>query len=214
MERKELLAMAASLGLGVPKNIGTEKLKKMIDDLDNGEEVITGDLEKRLETSRQEMLVQMQEEYDKKLEEKIQELSDNMEINATRQSNYMPMPSSKAKMIRDARQLVRCIITNRNPMKSAWEGEIISAGNDIGVNEKKYVPFNLENGYHLPRIIVNALNDKKCTIFINKKGADGKLIQEGKLIKEYAIEELEPLTKEEFKELGDDQRARGVIDNN
>jgi hypothetical protein len=51
-------------------------------------------------------------------------------------------------------------------------------------------------------------------VFVNRKGRDGKMISEAKLIKEYGIEILPDLTKEELEELADDQRARNALADN
>ena len=157
------------------------------------------------------LVLENEEKIEAEIKKRMAE-RDTAEINEYNQTAIRPAMKKKLDLVKKATKLVRCVVTNRNPMKAKWEGEVIAVGNDIGVNEKKYVPFSLESGYHLPQIIVNALNDKKCTIFVNKKGADGKTIQVGKLIKEYAIETLDPLTQKEYDELGASQRARGAIE--
>ena len=220
MERKDILAKADEIGLSYQKNTPSDKLLQMIEDYEAGKEVpMIVEPEPQKDTiSREDLEAQIRAEYEEKLRQelamKLQEQANHEEINRkTAQTPYKPVGMIKAQKLREAKKLVRCVVTNRNPMKQGWEGEIISVSNDLGANERKYVPFGLTEGYHLPQIMINALNDKKCTIFVNKKGADGKLVKEGKLIKEYAIEILPPLTPEELERLADDQRARGSIDN-
>lgn len=109
--------------------------------------------------------------------------------------------------------LVRVRISCMNPDKSELQGEIITVSNSILGTVRKYVPFGeaTENGYHIPRIIYNVLKERK---FLHIKSIQDKQKKtyrvEKKWIKEFAIEELPPLTPKELKELADDQRARGI----
>ncbi len=95
-------------------------------------------------------------------------------------------------------------------MKSSWTGEVISAGNDVIGDVKKYIQFNTEDGYHIPQIILNVLKDKECTIFVNKR-INGQMTQVAKQMKAYSIERLPDLTPEELQDLGADQTARGAL---
>ena len=97
-------------------------------------------------------------------------------------------------------------------MKQNWDGEIITVSNDVVGDVKKYVPFNVEEGYHVPQMILNMLADRKCTIFVNKKGRDGKYVQTAKMINAHAIEYLPDLTQDELDELARAQAARLSID--
>jgi hypothetical protein len=210
--RQELLDKAKELELEFSKNISNDKLKKLIEKSITGPEpemqpdhITEAALREQIE---KDIRVKLEEEYQRKLDD----LAEAQKENSTHQSPYRPAGRQKVLRKREAEKLVRVIVTNRNPMKQSWDGEIISVSNDIGVNVRKYVPFGLTSGYHLPQIMVNVLRDKQCTVFVNRKGRDGKMISEAKLIKEYGIEILPDLTKEELEELADDQRARGALD--
>jgi len=96
--------------------------------------------------------------------------------------------------------LIRVRIQCMNPAKKDWPGEIISTGSAKLGTFKKYIPFNSEP-YHIPNIIYNVLKDKKCSIFINAVSDRGHKTRKSKLINEYAIEILEPLSKQELNEL-------------
>lgn len=111
---------------------------------------------------------------------------------------------------REASRLVRVRVTCRNPAKSEWEGEIFTASNSVVGSFKKFVPFNNEAGWHIPQIILNMMEERQCQIFVNKKGkGKGK---EGKLIKEFAIEIMNPLNPEELKDLATQQAIAHSID--
>jgi hypothetical protein len=59
--------------------------------------------------------------------------------------------------------------------------------------------------WHVPRIIFNQLRDRQCQIFTTKKTVRGGTQREGKLIREFSVVELPPLTEKELKELGQRQ---------
>jgi hypothetical protein len=97
-------------------------------------------------------------------------------------------------------------------MKQSWDGEIFSVGNDVIGEVKRYVPFNIDSGWHIEKIIYDMLKSKECTVFVNKRNKNGDRIQEAKQIKAYGITVLPPLSKEELEELAASQRARHAID--
>jgi hypothetical protein len=111
---------------------------------------------------------------------------------------------SRAERKKAASEMVRIRVTCMNPLKKEWDGEIFTAGNSAVGTFRKMVPFNEE--WHVPRIILNMLKQRKCQVFTNKRNPKtGITYREGKLIPEFAIEELPPLTKEELKDLAQRQ---------
>lgn len=111
----------------------------------------------------------------------------------------------RVRLKREALKLVRVRITCMNPFKKEWEGEIITAGNSGVGTVKRYVPFNNEEGWHVENIILEQLRERKCQIFVTEKDSRGNKVRKGKLIREFAIEILEPLTPVELKELAQRQ---------
>ena len=156
--------------------------------------------------------LRLEKEFEKRLADKADEIRASFELNAQTDTRAGNQGLLKLKAKQKAEKLIRCIITNRNPLKQSWEGEIIAVSNDMIGMQRKFVPFSLEEGYHLPQIIVDTLKDKECTVFVNSKTKNGEKVKIGKLIKEYAIEILPPLTEKELEELGRQQAARGSID--
>ena len=100
-----------------------------------------------------------------------------------------------------AGSLVRCRIQNMNSAKKAWRGEFVSVGSAKLGTFKKFIPFGGSEPYHIPRIIYNELKAKQCSSFYDVKDDRGRTRRKSKLINEYVIDELEPLTKEELKDL-------------
>lgn len=113
---------------------------------------------------------------------------------------------------KEASELVRIRVTCMNPAKKEWDGEILSVGNSAVGTFKKYVPFNNEAGWHVPRIIYNQLLERKCQIFVTDKDGRGNKVRKGKMIREFAIEVLPQLTAAELRELAQLQAMAKAID--
>ena len=113
----------------------------------------------------------------------------------------------------EATKLVRIRVTCMNPAKSEWEGEVFTVGNSVIGTVKRYVPFNNDEGWHVPNIMYQMMKDRQCQIFFAKKTKLGGTVREGKLIKEFAIEVLPPLNEEELKDLAQRQAMSNSVDN-
>lgn len=110
---------------------------------------------------------------------------------------------------REATRLVRVEISCMNPNKREWQGEIFTVSNSKIGTIKKFVPFNVP--FHVPQAIFNMIQERQCQIFENKKDDRGNNVRRGKLIKEFAISKLDPLTERELQELAAAQAASGTI---
>ena len=113
---------------------------------------------------------------------------------------------------REANELIRVRITCMNPAKAEWDGEFFTAGNSLVGSFAKFVPFNVDEGWHIPRIIYNQLVERQCQIFTSIRDARGNSIRKGKLIKEFAIEVMPALTTDELQELAQRQAVAKAID--
>jgi hypothetical protein len=110
----------------------------------------------------------------------------------------------KAKRKQECLKLVRIRIACMNPVKANMKGDIFSVGNsEIGMI-KKYVPFNAEQGWHVPNIILQELRNKQFVSHYDVK-IGNKTVTKTKLIPEYSIEILDQLTAEELKDLANRQ---------
>lgn len=110
---------------------------------------------------------------------------------------------------KEASVLRRIRVTCMNPNKKSWEGEILTVSNSVVGTHKKYIPFNAENGWHVPQIIVGVLQERQCQTFYKAK-VNGKDITKSKLIKEFVVEILDPLTLDEL----DDLKTQQAMANN
>ena len=109
---------------------------------------------------------------------------------------------------RGANKLVRVRVACMNPTKKDWEGEIISVGSSRLGTYKKYVPFNNDEGWHIPQIILWAMQERMCSSFKSVRNARGNITRKAFQVKEFNIEIMDPLTPDELQTLADDQRAR------
>lgn len=112
-----------------------------------------------------------------------------------------PTPQQQKMARRDkALRLVRVRVTNMNPIKGNLKGELLSAGNsEIGM-VKRFIPFNTEQGWHVPQILLTLMQAKKFMSHYEVK-IGNKRIKKNKLVPEYSIEIMEPLTAKELEEL-------------
>ena len=234
-ERQELLAVAKELGLSFPKNAPFDRIQSEVEakrqeflsedaeseiDEDYGDEEeddLIEESDEEVSETPEQMEARLKNQFDLELAKRTAEITAQVEENLRRNESsdmngIRTRGMAKVKKVKAATKLKRVIVTCRNPMKASWEGEIFSVGNDVVGSFTKYIPFGLESGYHVPQIILDTMNDKQCTVFVNGKTKNGEKVKVGKLIKEFGIEVLEPLTEQEISELATEQKARGSID--
>ncbi len=120
--------------------------------------------------------------------------------------------SERSRLKRSASELVRIRLSCMNPNKKEWDGEIFTVGNSLVGTFKKYVPFNAEEGWHVPRIIFDHLTERQCQIFVTHRDERGNSTRKSKIIKEFAIEVLPALTRDELDELARRQAMAKSID--
>lgn len=145
-----------------------------------------------------------------KLKEKMQAAlapQEKTEPNSIPTAEVETLAERQIRKRKEAHQLVRIKISCMNPAKKEWEGETFTGGNSLIGSITKFVPFNAEEAYHVPQIILNIIQARKCQVFVTKKDSKGRSVKTGRQIKEFAIEILPPLTLEELKALASRQVA-------
>ena len=107
----------------------------------------------------------------------------------------------------DLLRLVRIKISCLNPAKSDLPGEILTVHNDVVGTIKKFVPYNeAGEAYHVPNILLKMLQRKQfLQIKDPPKGSRAPATK--RLVKEYSIEVLSPLTEKELEALRKAQNA-------
>ena len=106
-------------------------------------------------------------------------------------------------------KLVRIQIACLNPNKSDLPGEIFAVHNSIVGTAKKFVPYNeAGESYHVPMILLKMLKRKKF-LQIKQPPKGSRKSASTKLVPEFAITILDPLTEKELKDLA---RAQGAAE--
>ena len=136
-----------------------------------------------------------------------------------------PKPSNQPKMTeaekqlmhhtrlrKEAHKLVRVRVTCMNPNKKNWPGEIISVSNAVIGTVKKFVPFNGEEGYHLPAVLLKMMKARQYQHFAQIKKPNGQKMAVSKLLPEFAIEVMNPLTEMELGDLKQRQALNHSIE--
>ena len=113
----------------------------------------------------------------------------------------------------EAMKLVRIRYTNMNARKKDVPGEFFTVANGIIGTIKRYVPYGeaAENGWHVENAIYNMMKRRTFTTTVTKRDDKGRPYNTSVERKEFAIEVLDPLTKEEREQLAKDQRASGRV---
>lgn len=146
-------------------------------------------------------------------------------LNGTPNSDMAQAPTEKKETMQEMRKriqdeqlkLVRLRIVNMDPSKADLRGEVITVQNRYIGTVKKFVPFGeaSENGYHVPWCIYQFLLEKKFNQVKTRKGRDTReIVIEQRMVREYSIEVLPPLTKDELDALAALQSARLGLDDN
>jgi len=113
---------------------------------------------------------------------------------------------------KEATKLIRIRVSCMNPNKKAWEGEIFSISNNSIGTIKKFVPFDVDTGYHVPNVIYQHMRDRKYQHFIKVKLDGGRFVMKSKLSPEFSIDVMTPLTSQELKDLATRQALNHSID--
>lgn len=102
---------------------------------------------------------------------------------------------------REIAKLIRCRVTCMNPNKKNWTGEIISVGSAKVGTQKKFIPYNTNEPYHIPKIIFDYMKERQCRVGVSTRLPNGQESTSYKLINEFSLEVLPPLTPAELKDL-------------
>lgn len=151
------------------------------------------------------------ESLKEKVKNEMESLEPKQAVDEDRQKRIAKAEERKKAKL-SAEKLVRIRITCMNPAKKEFPGEIFTVSNKLVGTQKKFIPFTgHEEGYHVPQMILNVLKERKFQQFTNVKLPNGDISRKGKLVKEFAIEILPPLTQAELKDLAKAQAAAGGV---
>ena len=110
----------------------------------------------------------------------------------------------------EAMKLIRIVVTPNDPLMSGYPGLIFTVGAS-GLNNgkmiKKYVPFNNEEGWHVPQIIYNQIKHAEMQKFKTVTRPNGEKVLEPYITQKFNVRVLDPLTKEQLERLAAAQAA-------
>lgn len=213
--RDVLRAKADQLGISYSPNIGEETLQKRIEEaLEKNKK----DAEKQISGSKQDKPaektpVNTKKEYSFKGLTKQEILAmDDEELKDL--PDHLIKQAIRVRQREDGMRLIRCAIYNNDPAKNELKGDIYSVSNKyIGV-VKKYIPFGgdfAEQGYHIPKILLEMLENRKYLQVKMIKNSNGTERVEQTLAPEFTIRRLPPLSKEELKEIAVRQQTAASV---
>jgi hypothetical protein len=111
---------------------------------------------------------------------------------------------------KEAMKLIRIVVTPNDPLMSSYPGLIFTVGAS-GLNKgrmiKKFVPFNNEEGWHVPQIILNQIEHAEMQKFKTVTMPNGEKQLEPYITKKFNVRVLPPLTKKELDRLAASQAA-------
>ncbi len=100
-----------------------------------------------------------------------------------------------------AMKLTRVVVVPNDSTMANYPGLIFTVGAS-GLNGgqmiKKFVPFNNEEGWHVPQIILDQIENAQMQKFKTVTRANGDKVLEPFLTKKFNVRILDPLTKEEL----------------
>lgn len=119
----------------------------------------------------------------------------------------------RAKLVSDARRLVRVRISCMDPVRSELQGEIFTIANSFIGTISKFIPYGAagENGYHIEKALLDNLRLKTFSEATTERDEKGRPFVTRRTRKFFNIEVLPSLTKEELEKLATDQRAAGRV---
>lgn len=128
----------------------------------------------------------------------------------------VPKEAPKVELTKEQRamRLIRIVVVPNDPLLASYTGLIFSVGSskvNKGRMIKKYVPFNNEEGWHVPHIIYEQIKNAEMQKFKSTKLPNGEKVLTPYLTKKFNVQVLDPLSEEELAKLAASQKARGGL---
>lgn len=128
-------------------------------------------------------------------------------------------PILRRQVIRaQALRMLRVRITNLDPADASVPSTLVTCYSRYTGKVSKIIPHDAdfyEHGYHVPKIIIDELKTRTYNMRKEVKSRGTTIgVKEYKTVtaKKFVIEELEPLSEAELKNLANSQQGRGAID--
>ena len=148
-------------------------------------------------------------EYKEDTKPSTSNLSDSTEASRAAKEKHLAAMQTTEKL---AMKLTRVVVTPNDPAMVNYPGLIFTVGAS-GLNNgrmvKKFVPFNNEEGWHVPTIILNQIMNAEMQKFRTVTRANGEKVLEPYNTKKFNVRILDPLTPEELKEVAAANKVAG-----
>ena len=112
-----------------------------------------------------------------------------------------------------ALRMQRIVVSPNDPLMSSYNGLIFTVGSSSvnnGKMIKKYVPFNNDDGWHVPQIIIDQIENAEMQKFKQVTLPNGDKGLQPYITKKFNVQILPPLTKPELEILAASQVAKGA----
>jgi len=150
-----------------------------------------------------------QEDPNSAMPSKKDSLSESTEASRAAKAKHLAAMQTPEKL---AMKLTRIVVTPNDPTMVNYPGLIFTVGAS-GLNNgrmvKKFVPFNNEEGWHVPQIILNQIRNAEMQKFKTVTRANGEKVLEPYLTKKFNVRILDPLTPEELKQVAAANKVAG-----
>ena len=112
-----------------------------------------------------------------------------------------------------AMKLIRIVVNPNDTLMASYPGLIFTVGSSRlsknGEMVKKFVPFNNEAGWHVPKIIHDQIDAAEMQKFRTVTSPNGEKVLEPYLTKKFNVRVLPELTVEELENLAASQQSAG-----
>ena len=150
-----------------------------------------------------------QEDPNSAIPSKKDSLSKSTEASRDAKAKHLAAMQTPEKL---AMKLVRVVVTPNDPTMVNYPGLIFTVGAS-GLNNgrmvKKFVPFNNEEGWHVPQIILNQIRNAEMQKFKTVTRANGEKVLEPYLTKKFNVQILDPLTRAELEQVAAANKVAG-----
>lgn len=119
------------------------------------------------------------------------------------------LADERSRKYKAATRLVRVQATCFDVRRKDKKGEYIMGGNALVGTIRKYIEFGVP--WHMPKILVDLMKEREHQEWINGKTQFGITQKISRMVKTYAVQDLDVLTTVELKNLADQQALANNI---
>ena len=208
LSEERIIELAQDLDVEVPEDVlvNDASMQKMKEGIINAVEALGQTLELFVKSS--EVVEDETEDKPKKSKKK----KDNNDLSSMTFGKLSKAKEeiNKERIEKKAMKLKRVQITCNNQNKRNWTGEIFTVQNgSLGAPIRKFVQFNVPT--HVPEILYNTIKERQLQIFYTEKASNGQKVTRSKLINEFSITDLPPITAAELDAIKKKQLAEASV---